>query len=78
MPELVTVTWLDATFALDEVPKLATVETTGWLLDTRDAAAISVAGERIGEEEWRAVTTIPRVCVMEIRTLGGTDIAEQQ
>jgi hypothetical protein len=78
MPELVTVTWLDATFAMDEVPKLATVETTGWLLDTRDAAAVSVAGERIGEEEWRAVTTIPRVCVMEIRTLGEADIAAQQ
>lgn len=64
---LVKITWRDAYFRFDSSEEERDdylVETCGFLLGEDDSHFIVVAGERLPSGDWRAISHIPKECVI--------------
>lgn len=61
---LVKVTWRDAYFDLDQTDSHDyIVSTVGWLIDGDDRF-LHIAAEKLPDGGWRAITNVPRECVI--------------
>lgn len=67
--DIVEVSWIDASFVIDGPPPLPYVVTTYGILIERTSEYLRVASEDIGDNEYRAITTIPDSSVLGVRSL---------
>jgi hypothetical protein len=67
--KLVEVIWRDASFDLDDEPKVVQLHTVGWVVRD-DGEAIVIASERDSDALYfRGRTAVPRECIVEIKHL---------
>lgn len=63
--KIVKVTWLDAAFGFDELVLPIQVCTYGLLVDAGEGV-VAVAGEQLASGDYRGVTAIPSMNVIEV------------
>lgn len=68
MSRVVRVTWLDAAFGFDGLVPPMRVETYGLLIDAGEDV-VAVAGEVLESGDYRGVTAIPSMNVIEVKDL---------